>query len=329
MGGSSKISSHHLTAWIRKCIEDPLVPQRSQEWFRLRKTRITGSMCDTLLGTNRFQTWDEVVAEKAGMPVTFQGSAATQHGIDLEEEAILLYAKETDRTVVELGLTKHPHVDILAHSPDGISLKRRDDTRDASVAPDRPILLEVKCPYTREIKPGVVPKYYMGQLQLGLSVFDLEQAHFVQYRRDPYVLDITTVTREEGWLQKHLPTFYKFWEEVEYWKATGWRRHPHFQKKRRQDMFKGMGDATGVVRRRVAAPESPPESPPASPPSPASPPASPPSPAGCPESETSVPPGTAVTPGTSLPGTGSATPGPSPGPGDPGSTASPSQTSSG
>lgn len=233
------LSNFYLTNRIKECIETPLIPQRSQKWFELRRTRITGSMCDTLLGSNRFQTWGQVVAEKAGCPVEFKGNAATQHGIDNEDKAIKLYEKETGRSVVELGLTQHPSIDILAHSPDGISLKSVSDISDGDI---EPILLEIKCPYKREIKKGKVPEYYMGQLQLGLFVFDLKKAHFVQYKETPYTLDITTVQRDENWLNKNMPLFIKFWEDVEYWKNIGWRRHPYVQKSRRELLFPlGMG----------------------------------------------------------------------------------------
>ena len=228
------ISQFHMTHWIKTCIETPLVPQRSQKWFELRRTRITGSMCDTLLGTNRFQTWGQVVAEKAGMPVEFKGNEATQHGIDNEDKAIKLYEQKMGRSVVELGLTQHPSIDILAHSPDGISLKLLSDNRAGD---DEPILLEIKCPYKREIKKGKVPEYYMGQLQLGLFVFDLKKAHFVQYKEDPYTLDITVVDRDETWLTRNMPLFTKFWEDVEYWKKIGWKRHPYVQKSRRDILF--------------------------------------------------------------------------------------------
>ena len=228
------VSKFHTTPWIKTCIETPLIPQRSHKWFELRKTRITGSMCDTILGTNRFQTRDQVIAEKAGCPVEFKGSCATQHGIDNEEKAIKLYEKECGRTVVELGLTQHPSIDILAHSPDGISLKSLSDDR---LGDNEPILLEIKCPYTRDIKKGKVPVYYMGQLQLGLFVFDLKKAHFVQYKETPYTLDITVVERDENWLEKNMPLFTKFWDDVEYWKRVGWKRHPFVQKSRREHLF--------------------------------------------------------------------------------------------
>lgn len=230
-------SKFHTTNWIKECIETPLIPQRSEKWFELRKTRITGSMCDTLLGTNRFQTWGQLVAEKAGCPVEFKGNEATQHGIDNEDKAIKLYEKKMGRRVVELGLTQHPSIDILAHSPDGISLKSLSD--DPAVY-DEPILLEIKCPYTRAIKEGKVPVYYMGQLQLGLFVFDLKRAHFVQYKEDPYILDITVVERDENWLNKNMPLFNQFWKDVEYWKSVGWKRHPYVQKSRRDILFESV-----------------------------------------------------------------------------------------
>lgn len=243
----ASLESYATSPWIRDCIERPLVPQRSDEWFKMRRTRITGSMCDTLLGTNRFQTWDQLVCEKAGMPVEFRGNAATQHGIDNEDKAIRLYEAEVGRKVFELGLTEHATIDILAHSPDGISLKRVDDTREGPMMGEEPVLLEIKCPYKREIKKGKVPAYYMGQLQLGLFVFDVKEAHFVQYKEEPYTLDITVVPRDEGWLDEHLPKFRRFWEEVNYWKQRSWRRHPFYQKTSRGELMSRLlcGDVVG------------------------------------------------------------------------------------
>lgn len=227
----------HTTAWIETCLNSPLIPQRSAEWFQMRKTRITGSMCDTLVGSNPFQSWDQLVCEKAGMPVEFKGNAATQHGIDNEDKAIKLYEKETGRVVKELGLTQHQTIDILAHSPDGISLKAIDSDAQGG---DSPILLEIKCPFRRQIKRGQVPKYYMGQLQLGLYVFDLKTAHFVQYTEEPYVLDITVVERDESWLETNMPKFKQFWQEVEFWKEAGWKKHPYYQRTCRKELLSAL-----------------------------------------------------------------------------------------
>ena len=70
-----------------------------------------------------------------------------------------------------------------------------------------------------------------------MEVFDLERAHFVQYRHDPYELVITTVEREPNWLKQHINKFETFWQEVEMWKVLGWRNHPSQRKKRDLETF--------------------------------------------------------------------------------------------
>ena len=80
-----------LNERIQQCLKTPQVPQRSPEWFEMRKSRITGSIVDTILGTNPYASYEQLVAEKAGMPCEFKGNAATQHGTLYEPDAILLY----------------------------------------------------------------------------------------------------------------------------------------------------------------------------------------------------------------------------------------------
>lgn len=207
---------------LSECIDAPLVPQRSAEWFELRKQRITGSIVDTILKTNPFGDYAELVCEKAGMPVVFTGNAATAHGTKYEPVAIEEYIRRTGRHVIELGVTPHATTPLLAHSPDGISLSKTEE----------PVLLEIKCPLTRPIKPGKVPPYYMGQLQMGMDLFDVNNAHFVQYRPASDLngaqFDLTIVPRDEGWLEKNMAAFVRFWDEVEHWRQVGWTHHPKY-----------------------------------------------------------------------------------------------------
>lgn len=216
-----------LTPFVLECIRAPLVPQRSDEWFRLREGRITGSIVDSILGTNPFNKYEDLVLEKAGMPTQFHGNEATRHGTLMEPVATRAYERLTGRHVCELGLTPHPTCDILAHSPDGIAVSK--------TAP--PVLIEIKCPLRRKIT-NKVPKYYMGQIQLGLEVFDLPLAHFVQFRQDPYELVITDVHREPDWLKTHLPTLTRFWDEVGEWKQKGWRNHPLARRQAHLEYFR-------------------------------------------------------------------------------------------
>lgn len=192
----------------------PLVTQRTPAWFKMRGDRITGSIADTILGTNPYEGPASVVAQKAGIQSRFRGNAFTAHGTKFEPVAIQAYLAKTGRTHVELGLVSHSERSDLAHSPDGVVLH--------PIEPPR--LLEVKCPVTRKIIPGQVPPQYRHQIQLGLEIFDLEEADFVQYKPavddQPAVLDIVTVKREPEWLAKHSPKLAAFWRAVQAYRQS-------------------------------------------------------------------------------------------------------------
>lgn len=207
-------SDGYLTTYrVEEVRAIPLVEQRTPQWFKARHGRITGSIVDTVLGTNPYQTVHQLVAEKAGVKSTFFGNAATKHGNKYEPVATQKYCELYDRKHVELGVVPHATVDFLAHSPDGIALSKTL----------KPILIEIKCPLTRKIEPGVVPKYYMNQILMGLEVFDLDEAHFIQFKPATSTtkeeFDVTIVYRDPDWLSKNLRTFNKFWEAVEAYKT--------------------------------------------------------------------------------------------------------------
>lgn len=190
----------------------PLVEQRTPQWFKARQSRITGSIVDTILGTNPYQTIHQLISEKAGVKSTFFGNAATRHGNKYESVATEKYCELYDRKHIELGVVPHSTVDYLAHSPDGIALSKTL----------KPVLIEIKCPLTRKIEPGVVPKYYLHQILMGLEVFDLDEAHFIQFKpataASEEEFDVTIVYRDPNWLSKNMRTFEMFWEAVEAYK---------------------------------------------------------------------------------------------------------------
>ena len=56
-----------------------------------------------------------------------------------------------------------------------------------------------------------------------MEVFDLEVAHFVQYKPDggdfdPPILDVVVVQRDRMWFEKNLPLFQKFITDLEEFK---------------------------------------------------------------------------------------------------------------
>ena len=76
-----------------------------------------------------------------------------------------------------------------------------------------------------------VPHHYMPQLQLSMEVFNLDVAHFVQYKPDggpfdPAILDVVVVHRDRMWFEKNLPLFQKFISDLEQFKIQALNLEP-------------------------------------------------------------------------------------------------------
>ena len=93
--------------------------------------------------------------------------APLKWGTMFEAMAIRSYSQgREDIPVHEFGLIKHPFLDNFGASPDGIN--------------DLGIMIEIKCPYSRDIIDNSIPyKYYM-QIQGQLAVCQLEQCDYIE-----------------------------------------------------------------------------------------------------------------------------------------------------
>jgi hypothetical protein len=117
----------------------------------------------------------EILAERmTGDIVTKYTTSAMQWGTEQEEFAKALYELETGRLVTEVGFIKHPTIENLGASPDGL-------VGDG--------LIEIKCPTTsthlNTILDGVVPTQHYPQMTLQCLVTGREWCDFVSY--DPRV----------------------------------------------------------------------------------------------------------------------------------------------
>ena len=164
--------------------------QLSDEWFQVRKTKISASSAASLLirdestckryvelynlkdvfdyngkCCNPYSSKLQYFLDKT-RGATFTGSEATRHGQMYESVVTDLYQIINNKTVLEFGLLTHPTFDWLAASPDGI-------TSDG-------IMLEIKCPYRRKIN-GIPPLYYYIQVMLQLEVANLDYCDFVEF----------------------------------------------------------------------------------------------------------------------------------------------------
>lgn len=126
------------------------------------------------------------------IPEYLPNKEAAKHGLLYEKEAIERFQALSGIRVFQVGHVVHERFDWLSCCPDGI-------TEDGRVA-------EIKCPYYRQIVPGV-PHYYVKQLQIAMEVTDLDEAVLVQYKPANVFgreqLMITTLARDRTWIHKN------------------------------------------------------------------------------------------------------------------------------
>jgi putative phage-type endonuclease len=178
------------------------ITQLTKLWFTTRTRMITCSDIAAVVGESPYNTRDDVFRKKTGQSRPFKGNTATRRGQDLEGEALDKYTLKSGKKVwpEDCGLLQHEEHHQIGGSPDGI-------TTDG-------VVIEIKCPLSREIIPGVMPKLYKGQVQGLMAIANMEEAHFVQYRPaglwSEQVLDITVVKRDRvywAWVEPQLLRF--------------------------------------------------------------------------------------------------------------------------
>ncbi len=180
--------------------------QRTTEWFKARREKLTGSIIASIIGCNKYQSAAKAMLLKVGIE-EFRGNIACAHGTKLEPVACKQYEKETGKVLIkqDLGLIAHPDEDYIAASPDGV-------TEDG-------ILLEIKCPFRRRIIPGFVPAHYMPQLQVLMHCLELKVAHYYEYipALTPWSgpeTNLVVVKRDEDFLKRHCGRLIMFHREM-------------------------------------------------------------------------------------------------------------------
>ena len=174
--------------------------QKSEGWHRLRKGRIGGSECGTVLDKNKHQAQYTFILDKV-LGAEFKGNEATYHGNVFEDVVRMMY--EYNNNVHTEEFSSMPHYDenvlILSASPDGIVSPYERDM----VTPTKLVgrMLEIKCPtmrkikYSGDIKDTICPIYYWCQIQQQLECLNLDECDFIQCNierypnRDAWLLD--------------------------------------------------------------------------------------------------------------------------------------------
>uniref|UniRef100_A0A7N0VJ81 YqaJ viral recombinase domain-containing protein n=1 Tax=Kalanchoe fedtschenkoi TaxID=63787 RepID=A0A7N0VJ81_KALFE len=193
---------------LSACVTESNAPQRSEEWFALRRDKLTTSTFGTALGfwkgDRRGELWKEKVFSSETQPAQ---TSAMSWGTRNESVAIDCYKNITGRDVDSLGFAIHAEekFEWLGASPDGL----------LGCLPDGGIL-EVKCPFNKG-KPelglpwSAVPFYYMPQVQGQMEIMGREWAEI--YCWTPNGSTIFRVERDRSYWQLIHGVLREFWWE--------------------------------------------------------------------------------------------------------------------
>lgn len=186
-------------------------PQRSDEWFALRKDKLTTSTFSTALGMwkgkRRYELWHEKVFASDAQTMEISKNTAMQWGVLNEAAAIDRYKSITGRDVSSLGFAIHSEqrFDWLGASPDGLLGCFQGGG-----------ILEVKCPFNKG-KPelglpwSTAPFYYMPQVQGQMEIMDRDWVDL--YCWTPNGSTIFRVNRERDYWQLIHGILREFWWE--------------------------------------------------------------------------------------------------------------------
>ena len=156
------MNTHKRVTILNELKQRPLIKQRTEEWFKLRENRLTAS-----------DLYDAVyhpitLIKKKIKNVSFNSYSipALKWGCMFEEVAANIYAHLNSTKINEFGLLVNDKINNFGASPDGIT--------------DEGIMIEIKCPYSREIKDKVIPDKYYYQMQGQMAVCELDICDYIE-----------------------------------------------------------------------------------------------------------------------------------------------------
>ncbi|XP_051122613.1 uncharacterized protein LOC127245654 [Andrographis paniculata] len=186
-------------------------PQRSDEWFALRKDKLTTSSFSTALGfwkgNRRYELWHEKVYATVDQSIEGSRKGPLEWGILNEDAAIERYKSITGRRVSSLSFAVHEDERFhwIGASPDGLLECLSGGG-----------ILEVKCPFNKG-KPetmlpwSTMPFYYMPQVQGQMEVMNRDWVDL--YCWTPNGSNIFRVRREPSYWELIHGVLREFWWE--------------------------------------------------------------------------------------------------------------------
>lgn len=180
--------------------------QRSEQWFKARSGKLTGSNVGAALGLNPWKTPQDLirqmVREYHGADSEFQGNVATEWGTFNEDGATAEFQMETGMLVQPCGFFVHPEHKWLGASPDGLVGNHA--------------LVEVKCPYglrdksRPEFKTAEEQPHYYAQMQIEMACTGRNACYFYQWA--PQGSKVEEIHYSVQWFEENLPALIEFYD---------------------------------------------------------------------------------------------------------------------
>jgi putative phage-type endonuclease len=158
----------------------PQIEQRTAAWYEHYAHVLTASEFSALFGSQKARR--SLILSKAFPKKEERGSYrlacpssemnAMGWGIRFEPIVKLILEQKYKCKIYEAGRITHMKNGMLAASPDGI-LEDAPDTKQIGR------LIEIKCPYTRQIG-GEIPYDYWVQMQIQMEVCDLDECEYLE-----------------------------------------------------------------------------------------------------------------------------------------------------
>lgn len=139
----------------------------SDKWFSIRSSMISATDFGTILGINHSNTVGDLLDKKI-YNLRMVDNKYTLHGKKFEDQAIQILEKKLNINIKEIGFTISNDKTYLGATPDGITIYDNEIH-----------LIEIKCPFTRQID-GCVPYNYYSQMQLQMYVCDVKKCLFFE-----------------------------------------------------------------------------------------------------------------------------------------------------
>jgi len=180
----------------------------SDNWLTKRTHLIlkASDLAPITLKYSPFKSREQLLYETARHYKANIDNEAVRHGTKYEPEAIENYKLLTGHDLIPtLNLCINPNFfeGKFGCTPDGITYCG--------------ILLETKCPYSRNVKPGSpIPNYYEGQVFSSMNALGLTKGHFFEWDVSKRISNLVEVTEQDSikWLNTHKESLNDFVNEV-------------------------------------------------------------------------------------------------------------------